>query len=376
MSNARRAALHLLNSDWSRSVWKHWLSNIFLPPVEPPRPSTVAPPATPAAVAPMAQASAAVGPEPSAAAPSAAAPAAVAPAPVSTAPRPAASVAAPANRASAALGSSCTELRSEPPDSTRVRDARRSELRARFDALSERLLSVEDGLDTLLRRSAQRDKLERRSDQQSVEAIDSVAFAGERQAAVLESLLDTVTRLEHSVSRLEHGMSRIERAQSERNRRDSHLPAPPAVPSQPPRASQYPESHLAPRDRLPLSGRGGDLDDSGGGASGIHGNLSEMSLSTVLAMLEIERHTGRLKVATEDGMLASFELTEGSVVSSRLSENDNDPLQTLRTALCWKQGRFWFRQQPAEVLSFPPRSIGSLLLEATRQNDESFANVG
>jgi hypothetical protein len=95
-----------------------------------------------------------------------------------------------------------------------------------------------------------------------------------------------------------------------------------------------------------------------------------------MAMLEIERHTGRLKVATDDGMLASFELAEGSVVSSRLSENDADPLQTLRTALCWKQGRFWFRQQAAGAASFAPRSIGSLLLEATRQNDESFANVG
>jgi hypothetical protein len=75
-------------------------------------------------------------------------------------------------------------------------------------------------------------------------------------------------------------------------------------------------------------------------------------------------------------MLASFELSEGSVVSSRLSENDSDPLQTLRTALCWKQGRFWFRQQAGEPPSFAPRSIGSLLLEATRQNDESFADVG
>jgi hypothetical protein len=44
--------------------------------------------------------------------------------------------------------------------------------------------------------------------------------------------------------------------------------------------------------------------------------------------------------------------------------------------LCWKQGRFWFRQQAGEPHSFAPRSIGSLLLEATRQNDESFADVG
>ena len=332
MSNARRAALHLLNNDWSRGVWKHWLSNIFQPPVEPPMPASVAPPQPAANVAPVDDLT---------------------------------------------RGSSCSELRSDAPDSTRTREARRSELKARFDALSDRLMAVEDGLDTLLRRSAQRDKLERRSDQQSVEMIDNVAVAGERQAAVLEGLLNTVSRLEHGLSRLEHGLSRVERTLGERGRRDSHFPA---APSQPPRGaspSQYPDSQLAPRDRAPLSGRGGDMDDvDPNEGSGINGYLSEVSLSTVMAMLEIERHSGRLKVATDDGLLASFELAEGSVVSSRLSENDADPLQTLRTALCWKQGRFWFRQQPAEVSSFPPRSIGSLLLEASRQNDESFANVG
>ena len=270
---------------------------------------------------------------------------------------------------------------SEPPSSASAREVRRLELRARFDALSDRLMAVEDGLDTLLRRSAQRDKLERRSDQQSVEMIDNVAVTGERQATVLEGLLSTVSRLEHSVARLESGLSRVERALGgggERARRDSHFPG---VGSQPPprglSPSQFPESLVAPRDRSPASSRSSELDEleSHEGA-GINGFLSEVSLSTVMAMLEIERHTGRLKVATDDGMLASFELAEGSVVSSRLSENDADPLQTLRTALCWKQGRFWFRQQPNAPASFAPRSIGSLLLEATRQNDESFANVG
>lgn len=347
MSHARKAARHLLDNDWGRAVWKHWLSNIFEPPVEPPKPPrSVAPAATPSVV-----------------------PAVTPKEVVNT---------APTNDVTRALlGSSCTEPKSEPPDSAGVRDVRRSELRARFDALSDRLSAVEDGLDTLLRRSAQRDKLDRRSDQQSVEMIDNVAVAGERQAAVLEGLLSTVARLEHGMVRLEHGLSRVERALVERGRRDSHFPAAHS-PSQPPRApSQFPESHLAPRDRGPASTRGGDLDElEPHEGAGINGYLSEVSLSTVMAMLEIERHTGRLKVATDDGLLASFELSEGSVVSSRLSENDADPLQTLRSALCWKQGRFWFRQQPAEAPSFPPRSIGSLLLEATRQNDESFANVG
>ena len=340
MSNARRAARHLLNNDWGRAVWKHWLSNIFEPPVEPPPPASVP-----------------------------------APAPTATA-QDVANTAPSSDVARSRLGS-CAEPKSEPPDSANARDLRKRELRARFDALSDRLLDVEDGLESLLRRSAQRDKQERRSDQQSVEMIDNVAVAGERQAAVLEGLLNTVARLEHGMARLEHGLSRVERSLGERGRRDSHLPAAP-FPSQPPRApSQFPESQFAPRERGPTSTRGGELDElEAQEGAGINGQLSEVSLSTVMAMLEIERHTGRLKVATDDGLLASFELSEGSVVSSRLSENDADPLQTLRTALCWKQGRFWFRQQPSERPSFPARSIGSLLLDATRQNDESFANVG
>jgi hypothetical protein len=338
MSNARRAALHLLNNEWSRGVWKHWLSNIFEPPVEPPMPASARP--------------------------------------VSSAP-----ANGTAQFSSAPQGKlvSCSDPKagstSEPPESGTAREVRRSELRARFEALSDRLMAVEDGLDTLLRRSAQRDKSERRSDQQAVEVIDNVALAAERQASVLEGLLNTVSRLEHAVSRLETGLTRVERALGDRNRRDSHFPG--AVSQPPQRPSHFPESHSAPRDRAPNSTRTTDADDAEANEfSGINGYLSDVSLSTVMAMLELERHTGRLKVATDDGMLASFELSEGSVVSSRLSENDADPLQTLRTALCWKQGRFWFRQQAAEPPSFAPRSIGSLLLEATRQNDESFANVG
>jgi hypothetical protein len=352
MSNARKAALHLLNTDWSRGVWKQWLSNIFQPPVEPPMPS------------PSANAAAST-------AENANAQAVSTPRPVTVTPPPGAS-AQSVGRGDVTCVEPQADAALDAPDSANARDVRRSELRARFDAISDRLLSVEDGLDTLLRRSAQRDKLGRRADQQSVEAIDNVALAGERQATVLEGLLNTVSRLEHAVARLESGLVRVERALGER-RRDSHIP------SQPPRASasQFPESQLAPRDRAPFASRASDIDDMDGGeGAGINGYLTDMSLSTVMAMLEIERHSGRLKVATDDGRLASFELADGSVVSSRLSENDADPLQTLRTALCWKQGRFWFRQQPAETPSSPPRSIGSLLLEATRQNDESFADVG
>lgn len=308
-------------------MWRQWLSNVFQPPVEPPMPRPAVVPAPPPEEEEV------------------------------------------FNTAPGGAGTTCAPpTKSLPPDSVSAREARREELRARFDTLSERLMAVEDGLDTLIRRSAHRDKLDRRAEVQSVEMLDHVAVVGERQAAALEGLLGTVARLEHSMARLEQGLAKVERAVGGR-RADSHHPA-----SHAPRAatSTFPESQAAPRSTRHSEVT--DLDHDEG--SGINGNLSEVSLSTVMAMLELERHTGRLKVATEDGVLASFELAEGSVVSSRLSENDADPLQTLRAALCWKQGRFWFRPQPGDAPSFPPRSIGSLLLEATRQNDESFADVG
>lgn len=342
MSTARKAALHLLSNEWSRGVWKQWLSNIFQPPVQPPMP-------TPAAAA---EGSNDV-----------------------NAPRSVSEPAVTQQFSRGKLEASCSSPNGDGADSVSARELRRREVRARFDALSDRLNAVEDGVETLLRRTSERDKAKRRADQQNVEAIDNVASAGERQATALEALLTTVSRLEHAVARLEVGLSRVERTLSERQRRDTHVPVAAAPPAR--SASQYPDSHLALRDRAPLSTRSSEVDDADPNeGAGINGYLSEMSLSTVMAMLEIERHTGRLKVATDDGMLASFELCEGNVISSRLSENDVDPLQTLRAALCWKQGRFWFRQQPAEPPSFPPRSIGSLLLEATRQNDESFAAVG
>ena len=88
-------------------------------------------------------------------------------------------------------------------------------------------------------------------------------------------------------------------------------------------------------------------------------------------MLEIERRSGRLKVQGEDGSLIAFELEDGSVVGSRVSENDVDPVESLREVLTWKNGRFWFRQNPSESAIAPPRSVNSLLLEATRQIDEA-----
>jgi len=137
-------------------------------------------------------------------------------------------------------------------------------------------------------------------------------------------------------------------------------------------AVDVPDHHRAAGlDGLAQGREGAEDEEASISGASIRGSIGDMSLSTVLAMLEIERRSGRLKVQGEDGSLVAFELEDGSVVGSRVSENDVDPVESLRGVLGWKNGRFWFRQNPSESQISAPRSVNSLLLEATRQMDEA-----
>ena len=235
------------------------------------------------------------------------------------------------------------------------RNERRADVRARFDALSERLQGLEDAIDVIARRMSHRSRRERRTDRRTAELVETIAESVEAHAIALDSLGTAIERIER----------RLERADGER--RDSRVPK--ARSSEPPRSVQPPRlddtgDFSAVRDVS-------DEDEASISGSSIRGSIGDMSLSTVLAMLEIERRSGRLKVQGEDGSLVAFELEDGSVVGSRLSENDMDAVESLREVLTWKNGRFWFRQNPSESQVSPPRSVNSLLLEATRQIDEA-----
>jgi hypothetical protein len=246
-----------------------------------------------------------------------------------------------------------------PGDDTR-RNERRADVRARFDALSERLQGLEDAIDVIARRLSHRSRRERRTDRRTAELVESIAESVEAQAIALDNLSTAVERLER----------RLERAGRDDDRRDSR--APKGRSSEPPRSVHPPR--LDDTGDFSANREASDEDDPSISGSSIRGSIGDMSLSTVLAMLEIERRSGRLKVQGEDGSLVAFELEDGSVVGSRLSENDTDAVESLREVLTWKNGRFWFRQNPSESSISPPRSVNSLLLEATRQIDE--ARVG
>ncbi len=336
MSVGRRGPLSFLDTEWRTALWKRWVATHLVPDANATADhATVAPPA----------------PAPNEVAK-----------PVSAALDEVANLNGHGAHAETSARAHTTSVRPEPTRRA-LEEARRTErqadVRARFDAITDRLQGLEDAIDVIARRLSHRTRRERRTDRRTAELVESIAETVDAQAAAIDSLTSTLERIERRLDR--------ERPREE-ERRDSRSPK--ARNSEPPRnghsGSRADETGEFAPVRLDLE----DADTALSGSS-IRGSIGDMSLSTVLAMLEIERRSGRLKVQNEDGAIAAFELEEGSVVNSRVSENDIDPVESLREVLTWKNGHFWFRQNPSESLVSPPRSVNSLLLEATRQLDEA-----
>ncbi|WP_433929657.1 response regulator [Sorangium cellulosum] len=101
----------------------------------------------------------------------------------------------------------------------------------------------------------------------------------------------------------------------------------------------------------------------------IEGDLSQMSIATVLTVLEMERRSGVFEV-TSKKRRAQLDIAEGCIVQGTVGGTRVSALAALRTMLSWKVGRFAFipgsRPVPSER-----KSIAAYLLEATRLEDES-----
>ena len=105
-------------------------------------------------------------------------------------------------------------------------------------------------------------------------------------------------------------------------------------------------------------------------AAAFRGDLSNFPLATVLMMLEMERRTGSLEVVSGSGKRAMLLLSAGLFSSTELAGESRAALDVLKEVLSWRSGRFAFR--PRDVGSLPPPrgSIGALVLEAMRLEDE------
>lgn len=103
------------------------------------------------------------------------------------------------------------------------------------------------------------------------------------------------------------------------------------------------------------------------------GDVAQMSVATVLTLLELERRSGELKVRGEGHHVALLELHEGKFASGTMDGKVLGSTELLREVLRWKKGSFSFRgkQGSSSSDSGEQQKIGGLLLEAMRLEDES-----
>jgi two-component system, OmpR family, response regulator len=105
-------------------------------------------------------------------------------------------------------------------------------------------------------------------------------------------------------------------------------------------------------------------------ASAIEGDLSQMSIATVLTILEMERRTGIFEVVSKKRR-ATLEIVSGYIMHGVVGGTKVSALAAMRTMLGWNVGRFSFT--PTAPRDAPPsqKSIGAFLIEAMRLEDES-----
>ncbi len=114
------------------------------------------------------------------------------------------------------------------------------------------------------------------------------------------------------------------------------------------------------------------LPPGGAMATAIEGDLGQMSIATVLTVLEMERRTGIFEV-TSKKRRAHLDIVSGSVMDGTVGGTKVSALAALRTMLGWHVGRFSFvpsehREVPA---SHHNKSLGAFLIEALRLEDEA-----
>src|SRR6478752_4288837 len=267
MSPGRRGPLSFLDTEWRAALWRRWLASH------------------------LSEAATRVAPEPAVTnnVPSA----------FVQAPLPVSPPASETQEAAAHPTSQAEERRNE----------RRADVRARFDALTERLQGLEDALDVIARRLSHRSRRERRTDRRTAELVESIAEGVDAHALALDNLGSTLERIERRLDRIERPSANSS-VREELERRETR--APKASNSEPPRSVHPPR--LDDTGDFSMAREPAEDDEASISGSSIRGSIGDMSLSTVLAMLEIERRSGRLKVQGEDGSLVAFELEDGSVV--------------------------------------------------------------
>lgn len=107
-----------------------------------------------------------------------------------------------------------------------------------------------------------------------------------------------------------------------------------------------------------------------GATAAIRGDLSAFPLASMLMMFEMERRSGLIEVVAQSGKRATITMNGGLFASTELQGQPKPALQTLREVLSWRAGRFSFATKESGALPAARASIGALVLEAMRLEDE------
>jgi len=105
------------------------------------------------------------------------------------------------------------------------------------------------------------------------------------------------------------------------------------------------------------------------GAPSFAGDISLLSVPTLLSMLEMERRTGTVKISGPQ-QEAVFEILGGAVGTTRIGNQAREPVEAMRQVLGWKHGAFVFTPGTVKTVRARARSVGALLLEAMKRQDE------
>jgi two-component system, OmpR family, response regulator len=102
----------------------------------------------------------------------------------------------------------------------------------------------------------------------------------------------------------------------------------------------------------------------------IEGDLGQMSIATVLTVLEMERRTGVFEVVSKKRR-AHLEMARGGVIDGTVGGTKVSALTALRTMLTWTVGRFSFKPTAPREAPQSNKSLGAFLIEALRLQDEA-----
>jgi hypothetical protein len=108
------------------------------------------------------------------------------------------------------------------------------------------------------------------------------------------------------------------------------------------------------------------------GGSGLRGDLSQVGLSSLLILIEMERKTGLLQLRVPNGPSAQILVRDGRVVHARLDDAE-DPVdaECVYYLLTWGTGEFEFVMCLVEGSDRVNVSTTHLLMEGARLMDES-----